>query len=142
MAVTEIADGVTIVDDSYNANPESMRAALKALVSLAGERRTIAVLGEMRELGEDSLAQHDALGRLAVRLDVSRLVVVGRGARAMYTGALLEGSFGEEAAFVSDIDEAQRWLADNVLPGDVVLLKSSNGSGLHLLADRLLGEGR
>lgn len=142
MAVTEVADGVTIIDDSYNANPESMRAALKALVSLAGQRRTIAVLGEMRELGEDSLTQHDALGRLAVRLDVSRLVVVGRGARAMYTGALLEGSFGEEAAFVADIDEAQQWLADNVLPGDVVLLKSSNGSGLHLLADRLLGEGR
>lgn len=142
MAVTEVADGVTIVDDSYNANPESMRAALKALVSLAGQRRTIAVLGEMRELGEDSLTQHDALGRLAVRLDVSRLVVVGRGARAMYTGALLEGSFGEEAAFVADIDEAQQWLADNVLPGDVVLLKSSNSSGLHLLADRLLGESR
>lgn len=142
MAVTEVADGVTIIDDTYNANPESMRAALKALVSLAGQRRTIAVLGEMRELGEDSLTQHDALGRLAVRLDVSRLVVVGRGARAMYTGALLEGSFGEEAAFVADIDEAQQWLADNVLPGDVVLLKSSNSSGLHLLADRLLGESR
>lgn len=140
MAVTEQPDGTTIIDDSYNANPESMRAALKSLVSLARGRRTIAVLGEMRELGEDSLTEHDALGRLAVRLDVQRLVVVGRGARAMYTGALLEGSFGEEAAFVADIDEAQAWLADNAAAGDVILLKSSNGSGLHLLADRLLGE--
>lgn len=138
MAVTNLTDGTTIVDDSYNANPESMRAALKALVAMAGQRRTIAVLGEMRELGEDSLTEHDALGRLAVRLDVSRLIVVGRGARAMYTGALLEGSFGEEAVFVADIDEAQAWLGEHVVPGDVVLLKSSNGSGLHLLADRLL----
>ncbi|WP_235866415.1 UDP-N-acetylmuramoyl-tripeptide--D-alanyl-D-alanine ligase [Serinibacter arcticus] len=142
MAVTELTNGVTVIDDSYNANPESMRAALKALVALAASRRTIAVLGEMRELGEDSLTEHDALGRLAVRLDVSRLVVVGAGARAMYTGALLEGSFGEEALFVADIDEAQTWLTENAAPGDVVLLKSSNGSGLHLLADRLLGDAR
>ncbi|GMA31724.1 hypothetical protein GCM10025875_17160 [Litorihabitans aurantiacus] len=139
MAVTELPGGVTVIDDSYNANPESMRAALKALVALAaGGRRSIAVLGEMRELGEDALRQHDALGRLAVRLDVSRLVVVGDGARAMYTGALLEGSFGEEATFVSDIDEAQAWLREHGEPGDVVLLKSSHGSGLHLLADRVL----
>lgn len=137
MAVTELADDVTLVDDSYNANPESMRAALKALREIARGRRTIAVLGEMRELGDDTLAEHDAIGRLAVRLDVSRLVVVGQGARAMYTGALLEGSFGEEAVFVADIDEAQHWLGENLAPRDVVLLKSSNSSGLHLLADRL-----
>lgn len=141
MAVTELADGVTLVDDSYNANPDSMRAALKALVAIGAGRRTVAVLGEMLELGEVALTEHDALGRLAVRLDVSRLLVVGRGARAMYTGALLEGSFGEEAAFAEDVEEARAWLRREVLPGDVVLVKSSNGAGLYRLADALVAEG-
>ena len=139
MAVSELPGGITLIDDTYNANPESMRAALKALVGLAAGRRTVAVLGEMRELGADSLLEHDALGRLAVRLDVSRLLVVGRGARPPFTGALLEGSFGEEAAFVEDIDQAREWLAAHTEPGDVVLLKSSNGAGLFHLADMLTG---
>ena len=139
MAVSELPGGITLIDDTYNANPESMRAALKALVALAAGRRTVAVLGEMRELGADSLLEHDALGRLAVRLDVSKLLVVGRGARPLFTGALLEGSFGEEAAFVEDIDQAREWLAANTEPGDVVLLKSSNGAGLFHLANMLTG---
>ena len=139
MAVSDLPGGITLIDDTYNANPESMRAALKALVAMAAGRRTVAVLGEMRELGADSLLEHDALGRLAVRLDVSKLLVVGRGARPLYTGALLEGSFGEEVAFVEDIDQAREWLAANTEPGDVVLLKSSNGAGLFHLADMLTG---
>ena len=139
MAVSELPGGITLIDDTYNANPESMRAALKALVALAAGRRTVAVLGEMRELGADSLLEHDALGRLAVRLDVSKLLVVGRGARPLFTGALLEGSFAEEAAFVEDIDQAREWLAANTEPGDVVLLKSSNGAGLFHLANMLTG---
>ena len=81
MEVTERPDGVTVVNDAYNANPESMRAALRALVGDGrGGRRTWAVLGEMLELGDESRAEHDAVGRLAVRLDVDRLVAVGAGA--------------------------------------------------------------
>ena len=87
MEVTERADGVTVVNDAYNANPESMAAALQALVDLAGERRTWAVLGEMRELGAATADEHDAIGRLAVRLGVDRLVVVGHAARATHLGA-------------------------------------------------------
>lgn len=135
MAVSELPGGVTLVDDSYNANPDSVRAALKALVEIAQGRRTVAVLGEMRELGPDALLEHDAIGRLAVRLDISRLLVVGSGARAMYTGALLEGSFGEEVAFVSDVPGALEWWRENREPGDVLLVKSSNGAGLHAFAD-------
>ncbi len=81
MEVTERADGVTIINDAYNANPDSMRAALKALVAMGRGRRTWAVLGSMLELGDESTTEHDAIGRLAVRLNVSRLVVVGDTAR-------------------------------------------------------------
>ncbi|SDQ53675.1 UDP-N-acetylmuramoyl-tripeptide--D-alanyl-D-alanine ligase [Quadrisphaera sp. DSM 44207] len=141
MEVTERPDGVTVVNDAYNANPESVRAALRALVAMGGRGRTWAVLGEMLELGDAATAEHDAVGRLAVRLDVSRLVAVGAGARAVYTGALLEGSFGDEAAWVPDADAAEALLAAELRPGDVVLVKSSHGAGLRHLGDRLAAAG-
>ena len=139
MEVHERADGVTVVNDAYNANPDSMRAALKALVAMGQGRRTWAVLGEMLELGEDSTAEHDAIGRLAVRLNVSRLVVVGEGARAMDSGARHEGSWGQESTWVPDADAAQALLERELAPGDVVLLKSSRDAGLRWLGDRLVG---
>jgi UDP-N-acetylmuramoyl-tripeptide--D-alanyl-D-alanine ligase len=140
MEVTERSDGVTVVNDAYNANPESMRAALKALVAMAGRRRTWAVLGEMRELGDTSAADHDALGRLAVRLDVSRLVAVGPTARAIHLGAAHEGSWGDEAAWVPDIEAALDLLHEQLHPGDVVLVKASRAAGLERLAEALLAE--
>ncbi|POY22409.1 UDP-N-acetylmuramoyl-tripeptide--D-alanyl-D-alanine ligase, partial [Mycobacterium kansasii] len=107
MQVTTRADGVTVIDDAYNANPDSMGAGLQALAwiarggsgagsDLAAKRRSWAVLGEMAELGADAIAEHDRVGRLAVRLDVSRLVVVGTGrsVSAMHHGAVLEGAWG------------------------------------------------
>lgn len=141
MAVTERADGVTVIDDSYNANPDSMRAALKALaVRARGERRSIAVLGEMLELGPDSVQAHDEIGRLAVRLDISRLVVVGEGARAMHLGALQEGSWGPETRLLPDVEAAAAWLEAELTPGDVVLVKSSHGAGLWRLGEILTAE--
>ena len=131
--------GGLVVNDAYNANPESVRAALKALVALAGGgRRTWAVLGEMRELGGDSVAEHDAIGRLAVRLDVRRLVVVGEGARPMHLGAGMEGSWGDETAFVADPDGAVALLRAELAPGDVVLVKASRAAGLERVAEALL----
>nr|WP_206070284.1 UDP-N-acetylmuramoyl-tripeptide--D-alanyl-D-alanine ligase [Knoellia sp. DB2414S] len=145
MEVTERSDGVTVVNDAYNANPDSMRAALKALVAMSRAedgtpRRTWAVLGSMLELGDDSLTEHDAIGRLAVRLNISRLVVVGETARPMATGAQHEGSWGEEVVWVPDADAAHDLLADKLLPGDVVLLKSSRDAGLRWLGDRVAAE--
>jgi UDP-N-acetylmuramoyl-tripeptide--D-alanyl-D-alanine ligase len=138
MAVTERPDGVTVIDDSYNASPDSMRSALKALAVMAGrERRSIAVLGEMLELGENSRLAHDELGRLAVRLNISMLVVVGTGARAIHDGAAHEGSWGEESILVQDVDAAQAFLDRMIAPGDVVLVKSSHGAGLWRLGDYL-----
>jgi UDP-N-acetylmuramoyl-tripeptide--D-alanyl-D-alanine ligase len=139
MEVTERPDGVTVVNDAYNANPESVRAALKALVAMGRGRRTWAVIGEMLELGEASAAEHDAIGRLAVRLDVSRLVAVGEGARAAHIGAVHEGSWGEESVYVPDAEEAYRLLTEQLRPGDVVLVKSSHSIGLRVLGDRLAG---
>ena len=137
MEVTERPDGVTVVNDAYNANPDSMRAALKALVAMGRGRRTWAVLGSMLELGEESTTEHDAIGRLAVRLNISRLVVVGETARPMATGAQHEGSWGDEATWVPDADAAYDLLSKELAPGDVVLLKSSRDAGLRWLGDRL-----
>ncbi|MEV4555933.1 UDP-N-acetylmuramoyl-tripeptide--D-alanyl-D-alanine ligase [Kitasatospora sp. NPDC049285] len=146
MEVVDRADGLTVVNDAYNANPESMRAALRALATMAGRgperRRTWAVLGEMRELGEDSLDEHDTIGRLAVRLDITKLVAVGgREAARMELGARNEGSWGEESVLVSDADAAIELLRSQVRPGDVVLVKASRSVGLEKVAEALLADG-
>ena len=106
MERTERADGVTIINDAYNANPESMRAALRTLADLGRGRRTWAVLGAMLELGEDSIREHTAVGTQVVRLNINRLVVVGREARALYVSAVQEGSWGDECMFAETADEA------------------------------------
>jgi UDP-N-acetylmuramoyl-tripeptide--D-alanyl-D-alanine ligase len=138
MEIHDRDDGVTVINDAYNANPDSMRAALKTLAAIGGgRRRTVAVLGEMLELGESSREEHDALGRLAVRLDVSRLVVVGEGARHIHLGASLEGSWADESVFVPDVDAAVRLLREDLGPGDVVLVKASRAAGLEHVAAAL-----
>ncbi|MET7932200.1 UDP-N-acetylmuramoyl-tripeptide--D-alanyl-D-alanine ligase [Streptomyces sp. NPDC005322] len=146
MEVTERSDGVTVVNDAYNANPESMRAALRALAAMGAATpggRTWAVLGRMAELGEESLAEHDAVGRLAVRLNVSKLVAVGgQEAAWLDMGAKNEGSWGEESVHVSDVRAAVELLRSELRPGDVVLVKASRSVGLERLAQALLeGEG-
>lgn len=144
MEVTERADGVTIVNDAYNANPESMRAALRALAAMGDSARarggrTWAVLGPMAELGDAALAEHDAVGRLAVRLNVSKLVAVGgREASWLQLGAYNEGSWGEESVLVSDAQAAVDLLRSELRPGDVVLVKASRSIGLERVAQALL----
>ncbi|MGH4027666.1 UDP-N-acetylmuramoyl-tripeptide--D-alanyl-D-alanine ligase [Actinomycetota bacterium Odt1-20B] len=139
MEVTERPDGVTVVNDAYNANPESMRAALRALVAMGKGRRTWAVLGHMAELGDEGLAEHDAVGRLAVRLNVSKLVAVGgREASWLQLGAYNEGSWGEESVHVSDAQAAIDLLRSELRPGDVVLVKASRSVGLERVALALL----
>ena len=139
MQVTERADGVTVVNDAYNANPESMRAALAALVAMAGGRRTWAVLGEMLELGAEAGAEHESIGQRAAQLKISRLLCVGSGAAAIHTGAVLAESWEEAPVLVPDADAAYDLLDRQLRPGDLVLLKSSRDAGLRLLGDRLAG---
>ncbi|MDH6519683.1 UDP-N-acetylmuramoyl-tripeptide--D-alanyl-D-alanine ligase [Streptomyces sp. SAI-135] len=139
MEVTERPDGVTIVNDAYNANPESMKAALRALAAMGKGRRTWAVLGKMAELGDEALAEHDAVGRLAVRLNVGKLVAVGgREASWLQLGAYNEGSWGEESVHVSDAQAAVDLLRSELRPGDVVLVKASRSVGLESVAEALL----
>ena len=145
MELTDRQDGVTVINDAYNANPDSMRAALRALAAIGGRgpgaRRTWAVLGEMRELGEESLDEHDAVGRLAVRLNIATLVAVGgREAACMELGARNEGSWGEESVLVPDVDTAIELLRAEIAPGDVVLVKASRSVGLERVAEALLAD--
>ncbi|MGY5763810.1 UDP-N-acetylmuramoyl-tripeptide--D-alanyl-D-alanine ligase [Brachybacterium sp. DNPG3] len=132
------AGGVLVIDDAYNANPDSMRQALKTLAHLGRAHRTVAVLGEMLELGDDSVRLHDEIGRLAVRLNISQLYVVGDGAAPIHHGASLEGSFGGESEYLDTVSEALGALQRTLEPGDVVLLKSSRDAGLRRIAEPLL----
>lgn len=140
MAVGRRADGLTVIDDAYNANPESVRAALKALVTITRARpgaRAWAVLGAMLELGEQDEQEHDAVGRLAVRLGIDRLIAVGEGAARIHAGASHEGSWGEESVMVANPQEALDLLRAEVRPQDVVLVKASNSVGLGWVAREL-----
>lgn len=131
-------DGVTVINDAYNASPDSMAAALKTLAQIRKpDTRTFAVLGEMSELGEFSGEEHDRIGLLAVRLGISQVVVVGTGARRLHISTINEGSWDGESAFVETDDEAFDLVVSKVRPGDTVLVKSSNAAGLRHLGDRL-----
>lgn len=144
MERTERADGVSVINDAYNANPESMREALRtlAIITRGAGRRSVAVLGGMLELGEASTMAHHQVGETVVRLNIGLTLVVGHPAYALYRGAIAEGSWGSEVHWVETIEEAQAWLAAALRPGDVVLFKSSNSAGLRLLGDQIAGEGR
>ena len=141
MARTDRADGVTVINDAYNANPESMAAALRTLAQLGrtvdpatGQpHRTWAVLGAMLELGDASVEEHDRIGRLVVRMNISKLIAVGDETKPTYNAAHLEGSWGNEATWVKTPEEAEQILRAEVRPGDIVLFKSSNGAKLGIL---------
>lgn len=141
MEVVDRGDGVTVVNDAYNANPDSVRAAVSALQVIADGRRSWAVIGEMLELGAASHAEHDEVGRLVRRSGIDRLVVVGDGARAVHEGALAAGAAdGEESVVVADVPAALDLLTSELRPGDVVLVKGSRGVGLERIAAALLAQ--
>ncbi|KAA9110929.1 UDP-N-acetylmuramoyl-tripeptide--D-alanyl-D-alanine ligase [Microbacterium rhizomatis] len=132
------SDRVRIINDAYNASPDSMAAALRTLAEITGEgERTVAVLGAMSELGEYAGEEHDRVGLLAVRLGIQRIVVVGTDARRMYLEAVSQGSWDSEAIFFPTADEAYTYLLGELRDGDRVLVKSSNSAGLRFLGDRL-----
>jgi UDP-N-acetylmuramoyl-tripeptide--D-alanyl-D-alanine ligase len=125
MDVFDRPDGVTVIDDSYNANPGSVAAALHALAALGRDRRTIAVLGYLAELGEYERTGHEEVGRLAAELAVDRLVVVGEAAAPIHHGAVAVGTWGGESVLVTDQQAAVAVLRDELRAGDVVLVKGS-----------------
>jgi UDP-N-acetylmuramoyl-tripeptide--D-alanyl-D-alanine ligase len=117
-------DGVTVIDDSYNANPSSTSAALRALASMAGKRR-IAVLGYMAELGEGERSGHEEVGRLAAELGVDRVVAVAGNARPILDGARGVAGWTGEAIFAADQAAATGIVKGDLAAGDVVLVKGS-----------------
>lgn len=140
MEVLERSDGVVVINDAYNASPDSMAAALKTLAQITrDDQRSVAVLGEMAELGEYADEEHDRIGRLAVRLNVQKLIVVGHNARHIHNAAGLEGSWDGESVLVGTADEAYDLLRDQLREGDVVLVKSSGSAELRFLGDRIAG---
>ncbi|HLL66000.1 MAG TPA: UDP-N-acetylmuramoyl-tripeptide--D-alanyl-D-alanine ligase [Micromonosporaceae bacterium] len=125
MDVVDRADGVTVIDDSYNANPGSTATALQALVALGRGRRTFAVLGYHAELGGYERAGHEEVGRLAAQVGVDRLVVVGEPAAAIVDGAAVVESWGGTSVLVTDQAAAIALLEAELRPDDVVLVKGS-----------------
>ncbi|MEU4567257.1 UDP-N-acetylmuramoyl-tripeptide--D-alanyl-D-alanine ligase [Micromonospora sp. NPDC023956] len=126
MDVFDRPDGVTVIDDSYNANPASMAVALRALAGMRrGDGRTIAVLGYMAELGPFEVEGHREVGRLAAELGVDRLLVVGETAAPIQAGATAVGNWGGESVLLTDQAAAVEVLRSELRPGDVVLVKGS-----------------
>ena len=135
MELHELPSGVLLLNDAYNANPDSMRAAVNALVSIGQDpqvRRTLAVLGEMKELGATAHGSHVAVGAYAVAQGVDQVLVVGEAARGIHEG--VTGAGAGISTFVADNETALDWLRANLQQGDAVLLKASNGARLYDLA--------
>jgi UDP-N-acetylmuramoyl-tripeptide--D-alanyl-D-alanine ligase len=133
-----------VVNDAYNANPASMAAAIDALVAIGdrGGRRTVAVLGEMLELGSTAAEAHLALGRLVAEAGVDVLVTVGAVAGGIAEGAAAVPGWSGTALPTAGRDQALATVRENVAAADVVLVKASRGAALEHIADDLLDDGR
>ncbi len=140
MQLLKSPSGYWVINDAYNASPDSMRAALQTLAVLGkGGHRTIAVLGYMAELGEFSNEEHDSIGRLVVRLNIDKLFVIGQEAKLIHMAASQEGSWDGESEFIESISNAYEIIRDRLRAGDIVLVKASNIAGLRFLGDDLAG---
>lgn len=142
MELTITPSGLTVINDAYNASPDSMKAALQTLAHLGrqSKKKTVVVLGEMAELGEYSAHEHDALGRMAVRLNLGQVVVVGKEAKLIHMGASQEGSWDGESQYFDEISDALGYLREMLTGDEIVLVKSSKSANLRYLGDDLLKE--
>jgi UDP-N-acetylmuramoyl-tripeptide--D-alanyl-D-alanine ligase len=129
--------GVVVLNDAYNANPESMAAALKAARAMARDGRLIAVLGHMAELGPISDEEHERLGDLAARLRVARVITVGEPAERIAVAAVREGVEPENVAAYEHPLDALADVRAHARAGDVVLFKGSRVVALESLAEAL-----
>jgi UDP-N-acetylmuramoyl-tripeptide--D-alanyl-D-alanine ligase len=139
MEIERLSGALTVINDAYNANPASMRSAL-AVLGEATTGRRVAVLGEMRELGDASAAAHREVGRVAAERGVSFLILVGAKAEEMRAGAVEAGMDASAVAVVASHAEAARRVRDYVQPGDVVLIKGSRGARMEQVLAHLREE--
>ncbi|MFZ4117386.1 MAG: UDP-N-acetylmuramoyl-tripeptide--D-alanyl-D-alanine ligase [Rhodoluna sp.] len=142
MELNVASSGLTVINDAYNSSPDSMRAALQTLAQLGRQtgKKTVAVMGEMAELGEFSAHEHDAIGRIAVRLNLGQVVVVGKAAKLIHMGASQEGSWDGESQYFDEISDALGYLRGMLTGDEIVLVKSSKSANLRYLGDDLLKE--
>ncbi|AQZ69510.1 UDP-N-acetylmuramoylalanyl-D-glutamyl-2,6-diaminopimelate--D-alanyl-D-alanine ligase [[Actinomadura] parvosata subsp. kistnae] len=137
LEIVERPDGTTIVNDAYNANPESMRAGLRAAKALAGARRTVAVLGAMGQQADASRARHAEIGRLVADLGYGVLIAVGDGDPLAMAEAARAAGQGVAVHTAEDAAEAVTLATALLQPGDVVLVKASSEIGLAACARAL-----
>ena len=133
MQIKEIG-GVEFIDDSYNANPDSMKAALRTLAELPADGKRIAVLGEMKELGAESERGHREVGETAAAFGIDRLIAIGNVAAAMAETAQHAGL--EESTVVRSTSEAAELLSKTAAPGDLVLIKGSRAARTEEVIER------
>lgn len=134
------ASGALLLDDTRASTPRDVRRSLTVLAELSRDSgRSIAVIGELDTAESDWFDEHDALGRIIVRLDISQLVVVGHGARHVHNAAGLEGSWNGESKLVDSVDEAYDVLRSWVGQEDVMLVTGASRTPLASLVDRLTG---
>ena len=140
MEVEQLPNNMTLINDTYNANPESMTAALKTLASIQTSGRRWAVLGAMHELGNESISEHDRVGRLVVRLNIDQLVVVGQIAKPLHMGAEQEGSWDGESVWFADFAGACDYICKRAKSHDVLLFKASRSEEFDRLAQLVADE--
>jgi UDP-N-acetylmuramoyl-tripeptide--D-alanyl-D-alanine ligase len=140
MEVTRLPDGVTVVNDAYNANPDTVRAAIEALAAIARGHRGFAVLGHMTELGDDADRLHEQVGAQAAAAGLAGLIVVGEEAAPMLAGARSVRGWQGELQYVPDAAAALCTLRARLRDGDVVLVKASHSIHLERVALALTGE--
>ena len=140
MEVTRLPDGVTVVNDAYNANPDSVRAAIAALKAMSRGRRGFAVLGHMTELGDDADRLHSEVGADAAAAGLAGLIVVGDAAAPILAGARTVPGWRGALQHVPDAAAAVGALRDQLRDGDVVLVKASHSIHLERVALALTGE--
>jgi UDP-N-acetylmuramoyl-tripeptide--D-alanyl-D-alanine ligase len=134
MEISQVGE-ITLINDSYNANPESMAAALRTLALVSQESGGVswAILGKMQELGESSAVQHAAIGRLVSEIGIDNLVVVGNKEYLADLDSMEDGGSSEVHFFDSKTEALS--IVEHFTPGDVVLLKASRSEEFNLLAD-------
>lgn len=138
MELIKLNEGILLLNDSYNANFESMKAALLTLQKIGKERRKIAILGEMRELGEKRQELHNAIGCLAAEINVDQLLVTGEGARELIVGARSVNTWPGKATYCENNQTLANYAKELLRPHDVILIKASRVVALEEVARELI----
>ena len=139
MQVEVNSKNVTVINDSYNANPESMKAAIRTLKQAGADKKTFIIVGEMLELGSDSKQMHEEVADLIQKLDVKKTLVVGNGAKIV-SDYLSNNAYKGRLEFCMDIDSAISKTKEMVEINDVVLVKASRAIGLERVANALMND--